>query len=136
MSEEVDADYGKLKGVRMDQAHASEARRIGAEMAAIAKAGVLPGSIVERRTHCGKPNCACNADQPKLHGPYYQWTRKVAAKTVGRWMPKEVSDDYRQWVDNAHRLRELVAALEALGVGAFEADPRLSRTARQSNPVD
>ncbi|HYA68954.1 MAG TPA: DUF6788 family protein, partial [Acidimicrobiales bacterium] len=75
MVEGVDADYGKLEGVRMDKAHAFEARQIAAEMAAIAKAGVLPGSIVERRTRCGKSNCACHGEEPKLHGPYYQWTR-------------------------------------------------------------
>ena len=26
--------------------------------------------------------CRCKGDPPRLHGPYYLWTRKVAAKTV------------------------------------------------------
>ncbi len=31
---------------------------------------------------CGKPGCACKALPPRLHGPYYQWTRKVDGKTA------------------------------------------------------
>jgi hypothetical protein len=34
--------------------------------------GLLPGSVVVRRMRCGKPNCACKADPPRLHGPYTQ----------------------------------------------------------------
>lgn len=30
----------------------------------------------------GTPGCRCKADPPQLHGPYWQWTRKVAGKTV------------------------------------------------------
>lgn len=44
--------------------------------------GVMPGSIVMRQMHCGKRNCACKADPSVLHGPYIQWTRIVAGKTV------------------------------------------------------
>jgi hypothetical protein len=28
---------------------------------------VLPGSITERRTRCGRRNCGCHADPPRLH---------------------------------------------------------------------
>ena len=33
-------------------------------------------------------------------------------------------DDYQAWVDNDRRAHELLAQLEALGVGALEADAR------------
>jgi len=66
----------------------------------------------------------------RLHGPYWQWTRKVAAKTVGRWLSPGQHHDYRAWVDNDRRLRELLARLEALGTAAFEADPRWQRKPR------
>src|SRR6266487_3494786 len=73
--------------VRVAASHRAEARKIAAELAAIAGTGlVLPGSITERRTRCGHRNCACHADPPRLHGPYWQWTRKVAARTVCRWL--------------------------------------------------
>ena len=35
---------------------------------------LLPGSLSTARSTCGKPNCACKAKPPKLHGPYYRWT--------------------------------------------------------------
>jgi hypothetical protein len=91
---------------------------------------VLPGSITERRTRCGHRNCACHADPPRLHGPYWQWTRKVAAKTICRWLSPEQHHDYQAWIDNDRRLRELLTRLEALGAAALEADPRWQRTNR------
>jgi len=76
----------------------------------------LPGSVIERTMRCGKASCACKADPPRLHGPYIQWTRKVAGKTVTRNLTAEQYRRYKPWFDNARRLRELVAELEALSL--------------------
>jgi hypothetical protein len=109
--------------VRPAPDHRAEARAIATELGAIARTGmVLPGSILERRTRCGHANCACHGDPPRRHGPYWQWTRKVAAKTVGRWLNAEQAGGYQAWIDNDRRLRELLSRLEALGVAALEAD--------------
>src|SRR6516164_518792 len=117
--------------VRVAPSHQAEAEKIAAELAAIASTGmVLPGSITQRRTRCGRPSCGCHADPPRLHGPYWQWTRKIAAKTVCRWLSADQHHDYQSWIDNDRRLRELLARLEALGAAAFEADPRWARQAR------
>src|SRR5512140_1811228 len=117
--------------VRVAASHQAEARKIAAELAAIARTGmVLPGSITERRTRCGHRNCACHADPPRLHGPYWQWTRKVAAKTICRWLSHAQHHDYQAWIDNDRRLRDLLARLEALGAAALEAQPRRPRRAR------
>jgi len=106
----------------------AEADNIAAELAAIARSGmVLPGSITQRRTRCGHRNCGCHADPPRLHGPYWQWTRKVAAKTICRWLSTDQHHDYQAWIDNDRRLHELLARLEALGAEALEADPRWER---------
>lgn len=88
---------------------------------------LLPGSITSRVTHCGRPGCKCMADPPQPHGPYWQWTRKVAAKTVGRWLSAEQAADYGPWIDNQRRARELLARLEAIGIAAVEDDPRTTR---------
>jgi len=125
MTEMVDPPW-QASGV--DTRQRAEAAQIAKELAEIARSGrVLPGSIGERRTRCGRDNCACHGDPPKLHGPYWHWTRKVAAKTVGRWLSEAQAGDYRVWIENDRRLRELVARLEALGVAALEADERTSR---------
>ena len=114
--------------MRVAADYQAEAEKIAAELAAIAATGmVLPGSITVRRTHCGRSNCACHADPPRLHGPYRQWTRKIAAKTVCRWLTPDQHRDYQAWIDNDRRLRELLARLEALGTAAVDADPRWKR---------
>jgi len=117
--------------VRVAAGHQAEATKIADELAAIARSGrVLPGSLIERRTRCGRSNCGCHADPPRLHGPYWQWTRKVAARTICRWLSAEQHDDYQAWIANGRRLRELLARLEALGTAALEADPRMHRQRR------
>ena len=113
--------------VRVAASHKAEAEKIAAELAAIASSGKVPGSITKRRTRCGRRNCGCHADPPRLHGPYWQWTRKIAARTICRLLSADQHGDYTPWIDNDRRLRELLARLEALGTAAFEGDPRWKR---------
>jgi len=95
----------------------SAARARAAIQAALGQIGfALPGSVVIRRTRCGKPRCACKADPPSLHGPYIQWTRTVAGKTVTRRLTQAQYDAYAAWFANARRLRALTAELEALSL--------------------
>ena len=120
--------------VRVAASHQAEAENIAAELAAIARTGmVLPGSITQRRTRCGRSNCGCHADPPRLHGPYWQWTRKIAARTVCRWLSPAQREDYQAWIDNDRRLRELLAQLEELGADALSADPRWNRRTRPAD---
>ncbi len=96
---------------------------IAAKLARIARSGlVLPGSLAQRSTRCGRANCACHRDPPRLHGPYWQWTRKVSAKTVGRWLSAEQAARYQPFIENDRRLRELLARLETIGLSAIDAD--------------
>ena len=100
----------------------SEARRIRQE---IAKVGfVLPGSLTERYLTCTHSGCRCHGDPPRLHGPYWYWTRKVHAKTVSRSLSKEQVKEYQPWFENEKRLRVLVHELEELSMSVLEADPR------------
>jgi len=103
----------------------ARAERIAAELASLGLA--LPGTLIERHVRCGRANCRCHAAPPVLHGPYWQWTRKVAGKTVTRLVPDEQLDDYRQWLDNHRRLRALVAELETLTLAIADARPRRKR---------
>jgi hypothetical protein len=86
------------------------AARVAAEIAGLGLA--LPGTLIQRHMRCGRAGCACHDDPPVLHGPYWQWTRKQAGKTISRYVPDDQVEDYRQWLDNHRRLRELVAELE------------------------
>ena len=105
-----------------DPGQQARAAAIAAELSAVGLA--LPGTLIKRRARCGKPRCACHADPPALHGPYWQWTRKLAGKTITRLVPDDQVASYRQWIDNDRRLRELVAELEALTLAIADATPR------------
>lgn len=101
----------KVTSTEFDERRAA----LAAEIAGIAsEAALLPGSVVVRMMPCGKPNCRCKEDPPRLHGPYYQWTRKIAGKTRTRHLNPEQMQRYQRWFDNARRLRDAVAELEAL----------------------
>jgi hypothetical protein len=139
-------DHSQREGVTvpLTPEQASRAREIAAEMATLGPA--LPGSILARSMRCRSKGCRCKADPPRLHGPYWSWTRKVDAKTVSRVLSAEQVEDYRAWSDADRRLRSLVRELEQIAVAAVEADPRTPhraprrapglRTTRERRPVN
>ncbi len=95
---------------------------------AIAEIGfVLPGTLSERYLRCVHSGCHCHDDPPKLHGPYWYWTRKVNKKTVSRLLRPEQVADYQAWFDNRKRLRELTQKLEELSIELVDADVRSPR---------
>jgi hypothetical protein len=109
-------------------AQQARAAALAAEIAALAAAGfALPGTLADRMTRCGRPNCRCHADPPRLHGPYHQWTRKKDGKTATRILTDDQLADYQPWFDNHKRLRELITELEELSLEIAENDPRWNR---------
>jgi hypothetical protein len=110
--------------MKLEPAQREEARQIANELAKIARtADVLPGTIIERYTRCGKAGCACQAEPPRRHGPYWQWTRKLANKTVGKYLPKDQAQQCQSWIENDRRIHELLAQLHAIGIQRLEANP-------------
>ncbi len=97
-------------------------RRVQAKIAAgLGSVGfALPGTILERRIRCGKNGCRCGADPPQLHGPYYQWTRKVKGRTLTRLLSAAQLARYQSWFENAKRIRGLTSELEALSLDIAE----------------
>jgi hypothetical protein len=89
-----------------------------AQLAAIGP--VLPGTINIAMNRCGKPNCACHGDPPRLHGPYVTWTRKIKGKTVTRRLTPEQLERYQPWFENNRRLRQLIGEIETLSLQAAE----------------
>lgn len=95
---ETTADYEELKRLLLELGYAR------------------PGSLVRRFMPCGKAGCACMRQPPALHGPYYQWSRKVRGKTVTRRLDPEQARICREWTANHRRLRILVRRIEALAL--------------------
>ena len=93
-------------------------RALAAELAGLGF--ISQGSVVVRYTSCGKPGCRCQADPPRRHGPYYQWSRAVAGKTVSRRLTESEAELYRSWIANRRRLEEIVARMEQISAAAGE----------------
>ncbi|MBI3048928.1 MAG: hypothetical protein HYY76_11540 [Acidobacteria bacterium] len=93
---------------------------------AVLKRTVLPlgpirrGSLVRRFMPCGKPGCCCQASPPELHGPYYQWTRKVRGKTVTVRLTREEARLFEEWISNGRQLDRIVAQMEAVSLRITE----------------
>lgn len=81
---------------------------------------ITPGSVASRFNRCGKANCACHADPPKLHGPYWQWTAKVNGKTVNRRLNAREAQLYKEWIGNDRKARTLIAQMRELAAKATE----------------
>jgi hypothetical protein len=93
-------------------------QKLQAQLAEIGFA--LPGTINIAMNRCGKQNCACHQDPPRLHGPYITWTRKVSGKTITRRLTPEQLERYQPWFENDRRLRQLTKELQALSLHAAE----------------
>ncbi len=90
-------------------------RRYHELLAEITKIGFIrSGSVAPRYNYCGKANCRCHADPPQPHGPYFQWTAKVAGKTVNRRLSQREAELYQEWIGNDRRLRALIDELRAV----------------------
>jgi hypothetical protein len=79
---------------------------------------IVSGTVIQRSTHCGTPGCRCHADPPQLHGPYYQWTTKVAGKTVTRRLTDREAALYIEWTANNRQIRQLIAQMREISASA------------------
>ena len=79
---------------------------------------IAAGSVAPRYNRCGKPNCRCHGDPPRLHGPYYQWTAKVNGKTVNRRLSEDEATLYSEWIANDRRVRALITQMREVAAEA------------------
>lgn len=95
---------------------------------------ISPGSVVSRYTSCGKPGCRCQADPPQRHGPYYQWSRAVAGKTVSRRLNETEAEFYQSWIANRRRLEQIIAQMEEISAAAGELLLRQAQASSSPRP--
>ncbi len=79
---------------------------------------VMQGSVVQRTKQCGQPSCRCHLGPEHEHGPYYQWTRKVKAKTVTKLLSPAEARVYQDFIRNGRKLKKLVARMYKLSARA------------------
>jgi hypothetical protein len=75
-----------------------------------------PGTLSEQYNVCGKAGCACKADPPRKHGPYYQVSFTWQGRSRTQFVRRENVAMVRQQLRNYERLRELVEAWVAAGL--------------------
>jgi len=118
---------------RYQRAYRALAEQLAAELATVGF--ISPGSLVSRYTSCGKPGCRCQADPPQRHGPYYQWSRAVAGKTVSRRLNETEAELYRSWIGNRRRLEQIIAQMEQTSAAAGELLLRQATTSPKPRPA-
>jgi hypothetical protein len=95
-----------------------------------------PGTLSEQYNVCGKAGCACKADPPRKHGPYYQVSFTWQGRSHTQFVRRENVATTRQQLRTYERLRTLVEAwiaagleLAALRFGTAPVRPRARRKA-------
>lgn len=79
---------------------------------------IASGSIAHRSNRCGKTNCACHADPPRLHGPYWHFTAKVDGKTVNKRLTEQEANLYQEWIANDRAVRAVLTQMRDLAAKA------------------
>ena len=72
---------------------------------------LLPGSLSTARSTCGKPNCACKAKPPKLHGPYYRWTGFLEGKRTTKTLTAEQARECNKRIAHFRTLEKQIRRL-------------------------
>jgi|SRR6516165_9033498 len=75
---------------------------------------ILAASLVEVRRRCGQPSCRCGKGGP-LHASH-QLTFKDSGKTRTVYVPIDLVDEVRSWVENHKRLKTLLNEIHRLSV--------------------
>jgi hypothetical protein len=81
---------------------------------------ITTGTVISRRTYCATPGCHCHADPPQLHGPYWQWTTKLAGKTVTRRLNDRQATLYTEWTANNRQIRRIITQMREISARAAE----------------
>ena len=79
---------------------------------------ILYGTVRKHYMKCGHKGCRCHADPPKLHGPYYDWTRRVEGKTKTIRLTGDQARMIEEWISNMRRVEETLAEMENVSVQA------------------
>ena len=101
------------------------------------------GSITETYRCCGKPTCACRANDHAGHGPYFAFTTKVSGKTrTVQLRAGSRLDKFQREVDTYKQFRALSNKLIEVNGSICEARPEpieaeeeraLKKTSRKSS---
>jgi len=73
---------------------------------------LIASTLSEIRTKCGKPNCRCASGEKHLS---YLLTRRENGKTKTTYVPVELVDEVRNWIEEYRRLKDSVNEITVIG---------------------
>jgi len=79
---------------------------------------ILYGTVSKHYMKCGHMGCKCHGDPPQLHGPYYDWTRKVNGKTKTIRLTEDQAKTVEEWISNMRRVEKILEEIEKISVQA------------------
>ena len=92
-----------------------------------ARKPLLAASLVSFERRCGKPGCHC-ATGEEHHG--HQLTYKVRGKTRTVYVPVDLTEEVRAWIDEYRRLKCLIQEISQLTLALVRSHVR-ARKRRQ-----
>jgi hypothetical protein len=92
---------------------------------------ILAASLAEVQRRCGQPSCRCGKGGP-LHTSH-QLTFKNQGKTKTVYVPIDLVDEVRSWIDNHKRLKTLLSEIHQLTVALVKT--HASHTSRKAGRV-
>jgi hypothetical protein len=79
---------------------------------------LLQGSLAEIRVTCGNPNCRCaRGEKHRSH----ILKRQVRGKTQSLYVPVDMVEEARQWVEEHRRVKRLLADISELNRSILKA---------------
>jgi hypothetical protein len=77
----------------------------------VSSQGIIRGTLLDRRRRCGNPKCHCAKGEghPALYLVLSDGKRQRQL-----YVPKEWHDRVRQWVDNHHKVRDLIKEISEI----------------------
>lgn len=78
-----------------------------------AQGPVLAASFVQIAKHCGRPGCRCQKGHKHI-GHYLTFKRKAKTHTV--YVPLDLIEDVRRWIQEHRRLKKLSQEITQLSV--------------------
>ena len=86
---------------------------------------LLAGTLTEIRKKCGSKKCRCFT-HGELHTAWHL-TFKDKGKTKTVYVPFDLLDEVRSWIDNHKRHKDLLAQIHLLGVALIRTHTKAKR---------
>ena len=110
-------------------------RQIAAKIRSLGEAGMfMPGSFVQKRWKCARPECLCNRTGKKHTA--YAVTGKVNGRTKSVYVPVGMAEEVKGWIKEYRRIQKVIKEIGLLAEHLIRLQvPTRLATARRSKAL-